>query len=337
MRSFKAVCVVLVFFMFIGIVLPGAGFAQAPQPITKGYATRLGIPIFKQVGNSLTPIGTTWLGGQEVGIYSFGNFFYGQEYVRTSPEGQFIRRSDLWIPSGNETKSDVRPCKVIDTTQLPLGDGDAAKVEWYKKVNKSTPLFAVGMVGTAAANPIALAALAANPEAVAIGVIIVGGVVLYKIYEQRINDAVTITKATLFVLASQIAAATITIPDALAGVPSAPDHIRNHPRGAVDSAIKMAIWNLVWNQVLKNIPPDWCGYRSDGAYVIVYFGLQVFKITGGVATRGVGIIFNPTGNHTGVMSIKRGTNGRPQGGTFDPFVPLGGGCNPFDFLTPATN
>lgn len=322
--------------------IPQASLAEE-KPLAVATTLR-NTPIIGWTGRGLAQIGMAFT-GQGIGIYQYGQYPFGKnqpEYIRNSKISeapQFIKRSDL---QEKQTKSDVRPNveQIMETTFLPLDDGGTARVDWYKKVsNKNSLLFAVGMVGTVVANPAALAALAVNPEAVAIGALIVGGVILYKIYEEPINDAFQVTKATLFILAAKIAAAVIVEPQALPKVPQVPDHILNHPEGEIASKVKTAIWILIWNQIVSGIPPDWCGRRaSDGAYVVIYFGLQVMKITGGVVTRGVGIIFNPTGKHSAVMSIKKRADGRPQGGTFDPFVPLGGGCNPWDFLSqyPAT-
>ena len=118
---------------------------------------------------------------------------------------------------------------------------------------------------------------------------------------------------------------TIVQPPPLPGVPDPPDHIASHPRSAYTAALKTATWYTVLNAFFDGQPPDWCGKRSDGALVIVYYALEVAKNTGGAAYRGLGLILNQGGDHysTGLHRVTPGDgkpdSGNANGNDFDDF------------------
>ena len=108
---------------------------------------------------------------------------------------------------------------------------------------------------------------------------------------------------------------TIVQPARRSGVPNPPDHISNHPRSAYTAALKVATWFTVLNAFFGGQPPDWCGKRSDGAVVLVYYALEVVKTTGGAAYRGLALILNQGGDHhsTGLHRVVPG-DGKPDSG-----------------------
>lgn len=86
----------------------------------------------------------------------------------------------------------------------------------------------------------------------------------------------------------------VVVPD---GVPAPPEHLQNHPSGPFASKLKSLGWVAVmtaWFNFAHNggPEPDFCGKRpSDGAMLIVYYGLQVATLTGRIY-QGFGAIVN---------------------------------------------
>lgn len=157
MRSIgKVVRFVLVLVSIMAIFPAAASLAQGQQPIAKGVARWLGVPIFKGNGNDgLVQIGSTWLNGQQVDIYSYKNMFYGQEYAKTDPNFpyQFIRLSDLWVLTGNETKSDIRLSTVIITPEYKsLGEGSG--IRYYNKPSYPSYLIVAAVIPAALDGPL---------------------------------------------------------------------------------------------------------------------------------------------------------------------------------------
>jgi len=168
-RKFLAVFLCIV--IFLG-TFPASVTAQE-GPIAQAVTIQVA-PVFKLGHNGLLELLGTIPSGTRVGIYSFGHYFYDQEYVKNDPINQYIKRSDLYILTGQETKSDRRPCQVIDTTIIEGG-----KINWYQKLS-GTPVFWI----------VPLAAYAVANDGTVIGVIddvpvatvIIVGVGTYAVY-----------------------------------------------------------------------------------------------------------------------------------------------------------
>lgn len=102
-------------------------------------------------------------------------------------------------------------------------------------------------------------------------------------------------------------------------IPSPPGHIQNHPSGAYASKLKALAWVAImvswWEAVNNGGPdPDWCGRRaSDGAMLIVYYGLKIVTLTGRTY-EGFGAIVNmgsDAHDSTVLIKLNRPADGQP--------------------------
>lgn len=169
--------------------------------------------------------------------------------------------------------------------EIEYGGRQYATIRWYNEYLSGSEFSVLKNTGAVTSNSIAVVQILTGNG------FVTTGVDTYRIERGYVAGAQI--HNSVYSALRGVFATEVVMPEPVAEAPEVP-HVLNHPRPA-EIAKKIAGWRTAFREWLNGGDPGWCGSRSDGAILIVFYKLAIEKTTGGLY-KGIALILHTNGS-----------------------------------------